>query len=541
MEYNAGQQAQYNRFSKAPGAELPRSTFDRSHGLTTAINGAYLYPTLVDELLPGDSINVRENLFGRFFTMKRAVMHPIHLTTFYFAVPVRLLWDNWEKFHGYRTGPSDTDVQSDFSVPEITVPGGGFAENSLYDYLDIPPGIDHDRVNALFPRAYTFIWNEWFRDGDLIDEASLSTGDGPDADTAHVLRKRAKRRDYFTSARPWPQAPGTDTTLPLGSVAPVVTNDETITMVRGTSEQNLQLREHDHGLGGSPDTDAVLTLGLTQPEDAAITFGSETGLQTDLTNATAATINELREAFQIQRVFERDARVGRRHVEHLKAHWGVTSPDFRLQRPEFLSGKRHTINVNPVEQTAQSFSSGDSEAGDITAHGVVAAADQGFTYTATEHMVLIGLVNLHADIKYQQGLHRKHWRGTDRFDYPLPALMHLGEQAVQNREIYADAADQDGTFGYQERWSEYRYAESRITGQMRSDATNTLEIDHLALDFGSEPALNQTFIEEDPDFARILLVPSGESRPAMKLDMHWNIKHTRVMPTYSVPGLIDHF
>jgi len=537
---NAGSQAQYNRFSKAPGAEVPRSSFDRSHGLTTAIDGAYLYPTMLEELLPGDTINVKEHIFGRFFTMKRAIMHPIHLTTFYFAVPVRLLWDNWDKFHGYRTGPSDTDVQSDFSVPEITVPGGGFAANSLYDYMDIPPGVDHDRVNALFPRAYKFIWNEWFRDGDLIDEDPHSTGDGPDADTDYTLLKRAKRRDYFTSARPWPQAPGTDTTLPLGISAPVVGDGNTAQMVHGATEYPIQHLEHDHSLGGSPTTDGYMTLGKVLTDDTALTFGDNTGLEADLSSATAATINELREAFQIQRVFERDARVGRRHVEHLKAHWGVTSPDFRLQRPEFLSGKRHTINIHPVEQTAQAYTGTDPNAGDLTAHGTVASAEQGFSYSATEHMVVIGLVNLHADIKYQQGLHRKHWRGVDRFDYPLPALMHLGEQAIQAREIYADAATQDATFGYQERWAEYRYAESRITGQMRSSASSSLEIDHLALDFGSEPSLNQTFREEDPDFARILLVPSGENRPAMKLDMHWAVKHTRAMPTFSVPGLIDH-
>ena len=526
---NAGTR-EFNRFASAPGSELPRSQFNLSHGLKTAINGAYLYPTLCMEMLPGDTFNVRENLYGRFYTMKRPVMHPIHLTTFYFAVPVRLLWDNWEKFHGYRTGPSDTDVQTDFSVPEVTVPVGGFSDESLYDYLDIKPGVEHDRVNALFARAYTFIWQEWFRDGDLIDEPTWSTGDGPDADTVHVLRKRAKRKDYLTSCRPWPQAPGSDVVIPLGDTAPVVSTGDvpTVNFTGGTNEDWLI-------------TQSVGMYAVPLPAGAeTVTWGDESGLETDLSSAEAGTINQLREAFQIQRVFEREARSGRRHVEHLKAFWGVTSPDFRLQRPEFVSGDRNTIMINAVEQTAQQYAPTDPVPGDLTAHGIVASSGHGFAYSATEHMVLIGLVNLHADVAYQDGLHKKHWRGTDRFDYPLPQLMHLGEQVVEAREAYADAADQDAVFGYQERWAEYRFAESRVTGAMRSSHPTSLDVEHLALDFGAEPSLNQAFIEEDPPFDRVLLVPNGETRPALRLDMWYEIKASRIMPTYSVPGLIDH-
>jgi hypothetical protein len=538
VQTNAGARQQ-SRFEVAPGSKLPRSKFDLSHGLKTAIDGEYIYPVLCEEMLPGDTFQCRENLFARFYTMKRAIMHPIYITTWYFAVPVRLLWDNWEKFHGYRTGPSDSDVQSDFSVPEITVPSGGFAEGSLYDYLGIPPGVEHDRVNALFARAYTFIWNEWFRDGDLIDEETWSTGDGPDATVTHQLEKRAKRKDYLTSARPWPQAPGTDTTLPLGTEAPVVTNGNPVQFQLGGSNRVLEYQSHDHGLGGSPTLDWGFTAAHSSA-DSAVTFGPESGLKTDLTNATAATINDLREAFQIQRVFEREARSGRRHVEHIKAFWGVTSPDFRLQRPEFLSGKRTMININPVEQTAIGANATDNVPGDLYAHGTASSNSQGWTYTATEHMVVLGLANLSADVVYQDGLQRKHWRGTDRFDYPLPQLMHLGEQVVENREVYSDATDQDGVFGYQERWAEYRYAESRVSGAMRSSHTNSLDIEHLALDFGSEPSLNQSFIEDEPPFSRILLVPSGETRPALRLDFWWNLTAARCMPTYSVPGLIDH-
>ena len=530
MQTYAGAQRQYEQFAHAPGAQVPRSVFPRDHGLTTGINGGYLYPIFCDEILPADTVNLREALMGRLTTLAVPIMHPVYLTTFYFAVPVRLLWENWEKFHGYRTGPSDTDVQGDFQVPEVTVPSGGFAESSLFDYMEVPPGVEHERVNALFFRAYNLIYNEWFRDQDLIDEIPFNFDDGPDPDTDYVLRKRAKRKDYLTSCRPWPQK-GEEVTIPLGTSAPVID--------AGGSGPEFTAGAVTSGLfGKTGDRDVQLGTGST-PGVNQLAW-STTDLVADLSTATASTVNQLREAFQIQRVYERDARSGNRMVEHLKAHWGVTSPDFRLQRPEFLHAHRHTIQVNPVAQTAQQYTSSDPPPGNLSAFATVTSGNQGFLYTATEHMVVLGIACLHADVTYQQGLHRKHWRGEDRFDYPLPALMHLGEQAVQAREVYADAADQTATFGYQERWAEYRYGQNVVTGPLRSGVTSSLDIWTMALDFSSEPTLNQTFIEEDPPFDRVLLVPTGDPQPNMKLDAWFTVRHTRAMPVASVPGMIDH-
>lgn len=541
MQTNAGAQSEFNRFAKAPGAELPRSVFDRSHGLKTAVNGGFLYPIMSEEMLPGDTMTVRENLFGRFTTLQVPVMHPIHVTTFYFAVPVRLLWENWDKFHGYRTGPSDTDVQSDFAVPEITVPVGGFDVGSIFDYMEIPPGVEHDRVNALFPRAYNLIYNEWFRDQDLVDEVTVNTGDGPDVDTDYTLLRRAKRKDYFTAARPWPSK-GEEVSLPLGTSAPI-TGD-----ITGAGAPTFDYSNRTGSTLRSQAGAINLNIGtLTSSTADSLSWNDPnldaSGLEADLSAATAATINQLREAFQIQRVYERDARSGNRHVEHLKAHWGVHPPDFRLMRPEFLSGKRTTVMVNPVATTysGAGYSATDVPIGELSAYATAASSGNGWTYSAVEHMVVVGLACLHADVIYQQGLDRKHWRGADRFDYPLPALMHLGEQTIEAREIYADAADQSLAWGYQERWAEYRYAQSKVTGVMRSNVTNTLDVWQLALDFDTEPSLNQSFIEEDPPFDRVLAVVQGETLPAMKLDLWWDIKHARVMPTFSVPGMIDHF
>ena len=542
MTTNAG--GVMRSFNIAPGAEVPRSVFNRSHSHKTTIDSGYLYPILCDELLPGDTFTLRENLFGRLTTPVVPVMHPMHIDTFYFAVPIRLLWENWDKFHGAEENPGDYDPDN-YETPRVTCPSGGFSAGSLYDYIGIPPDVDiewddsNNGVIAFYTRAYNLIWNEWFRDQDLQDSVTVDTDDGPDTSTDYVLLRRGKRHDYFTSARPWTQK-GPQVELPLGTSAPVVSDGttNTPTFTNGSAVRQLGYQgstvdtTHTEWGAGSG---SIPTSGGYDP-----VYWSATGLQADLSSATAATVNELREAFQIQKVYERDARSGTRYVEHLKSHWGVYPPDYRLQRPEFLGGSRSQINVNPVAQTAQRFVSNDPPPGDLSAFASV-FSDNGFVnYSADEHCVILGLVNFRVDLAYQQGVHRKFMR-QDRFDYYLPALAHIGEQAVLKREIYADAADQDSVWGYQEAWAEYRYAESRVSSIMRSDHPESLDYWHLALDFATEPNLNSTFIEDEPPVDRIIAYTSMQYATEMQLDTWFDIKHARPMPTFSVPGLIDHF
>lgn len=578
---NSRRRQRSNHFSQIPNSPIQRSVFDRSHDYKTTMDSGYLIPFFVDEVLPGDTFKLRVNAFVRMNTLVAPFMDNVFMDTFFFFVPTRLVWDNWQRFCGEQKKPGDT---TDFLIPSLSGTNS-FINGSIFDYMGLPTGVALDPaitpINALPFRAYNLIYNEWFRDENLIDLIPVLTNDGPDPISNYTLRKRAKRHDYFTSALPWPQK-GPSVDVGLTGNAPIVgfgdgsrwnfssnnsysgnqailgnpvdvldniglqvfTNREmfsTAPMIPIMMETNGPGPWSNIGNQDQSDGDNITPTRAIRGEGFYLPNGileNASGVKpyADLSGVSAITINDLRQAFQIQKFYEKWARGGSRYTETLRVMFNVISPDARLQRPEYLGGTHSRVNVVPTAQTSSTDSV--SPQSNLSAFGVLGDSAHGFNKSFVEHGYVIGLCCLRADITYQQGLNRM-WSRRQLFDFYWPTLAHLGEQVVYNKEIYTQGtAEDNGVFGYQERYAEYRYKPSMITGKLRSTDPQSLDVWHLAQKFDNLPKLNQDFIEENPPIARVIAV---QNEPQFFADFWFDLKTSRPMPVYSVPGLVDHF
>lgn len=526
--------AQHN-FATLPSADVPRSSFNRSHGYKTTFNAGKLVPIFVDEALPADTHSLSLNSMCRMVSpLTVPIMDNMYLDFFFFSVPVRLVWENFKAFMGER---SDADVAPSHTVPTIT--GTNVAAATLWDYFGLPVEMtDSIAVNSLPFRCYNLIWNEWFKSQSLQDDVTVDTDDGADTFGDYSLLDRCKRHDYITSSLPWTQK-GTEVTTSLSGSADVMP-----TATEHTTSGSSTIVWRHSGTGALPAGNygiAVGTAGNMGPNTSDTLSPTypiyPTNLYADLTGVTAVTINDLREAFQTQKFLEKQARSGSRYTETVQAFFGVKSPDSRLQRPEYLGGGSRMINVTPVTQTSESNT---TKQGTQAGHVVSASGEVGFTASFTEHSYIIGLVNVRADLTYQNCVN-KMWSRSTIYDFYWPTFAHIGEQPVLNKEVYWDdgAGVEDNTFGYQEAWADYRYKPSQITGLLRSEATSNIDEWHLSQDFGGTmPTLGDTFIKETPPMSRVKAVASA---PDFILDVFFNLNSVRAMPVYSVPGLIDHF
>lgn len=520
-----GNRISQHNFAQAPDVKIQRSQFDRSFTMKDTFNFDYLVPIFVDEMLPGDTANLRMNVFARLATQVVPVMDNLYIDYFFFFVPNRLVWDNWEKFCGAQDNPSDS---TSFILPSLDAfPAGGPEVGTIYDKMGLPTDVAGSWTlgNTLPLRAYNLIWNEWFRDQNLQNSVIENRDNGPDQIADYTLLLRGKRHDYFTSCLPSPQK-GVAVTLPLGTSAPVVSDGTSPNINRGGTVGTL------YQSGQTLQSTAVATGGAIWGD----ANGENTGLEADLSAATAATINALRLAFQVQGLLELDARGGTRYVEILQSHFNVISPDFRLQRPEYLGGGQSRINVHPVTQ--MSPTSGSNYFAQLGAFATASGSGIGFTKSFVEHGYVIGLASARADLTYQQGLN-KLWQRSTRYDFYWPKLAQLGEQAVLKSEIYMAGAASDTTvFGYQERFAEYRYKPSEIHGEFRSTYATPLDQWHMAEEFSGVPSLNAAFITSNTPITRAL---ANTTAPHILFDAWFQYKHARPLPVHSVPVTLGRF
>lgn len=572
-----------HRFSDAPAMYMKRTKFDRSHVYKTTFDSGKLIPVFVDEVLPGDTTRMSVNYFARLATPIKPIMDNIYLDWFFFFVPNRLVWEHWQNFCFEQEDPDDS---TDYVIPTVSATGnsGNAYIGSLWDYFGLPVNTSGNisGISALPFRGVYLIWNEWFRDENLQKSVKIQKGDdnevlnsarsseqpswvftsGTNIAPGLACPPRGKRHDYFTSALPWTQK-GPGVSIGLAGTASIIDPTPTTGYLLHSDSQELAAVSAYGGdassSGGyrvaqgtgtfafkknSSSSDFSAIGGFAGNSNNTVTMTAKhadtylaSDSYVDLDTSSIFTINSLRTAFQMQKFYERLARGGSRYTEVLRSFFGVVSPDARLQRPEFLGSFTKMVNVNPIAQT--SATDDTSPQGNLSAYGVTAAKFHGFTKSFVEHGYIIGFVCARADLTYQQGIN-KMWIRSTVYDFYWPTFAHLGEQAIELREIYAQGNEADNTvFGYQERYAEYRYKPSQITGKFRSSVVNgSLDKWHLSQFFDNAPTLNEEFIVENPPIERIIAVPS---EPEFLLDIGFRYTTVRPMPMFGTPGLVDHF
>lgn len=532
--------------------DMSRSTFDRSHSVKLSFNVGDVIPFYVDEVLPGDTFKVKTSKVVRMQPLVTPIMDNIYLDTYYFFVPNRLTWSHWREFNGENT-KSAWIPTTEYEVPQLTAPEGGWSVGTLADYFGVPTGVSGLSVNAMPFRAYALIMNEWFRDQNLMDPLNIPVDDATvvgvntgvyvtDVAKGGLPFKAAKYHDYFTSCLPSPQK-GPDVTIPIADPGnlPVVPMLDTVPGGSAKGSMHFSSATIDPGTRAAMYLDPNGYLYLHRDSDPSDSLGN--AIPDNLWalwngNAAAASINQLRMAFQIQKMYEKDARGGTRYIEILKSHFGVTSPDARLQRPEYLGGNRIPVNINQIVQ--QSQTTDQSPQGNPVGLSMTTDTHHDFKKSFVEHGFVIGVMVARYDHTYQQGLER-FWSRKSRFDYYWPVFANIGEQAVKNKEIFAQGtAEDDEVFGYQEAWADYRYKPSRVAGEMRSQYAQSLDVWHLADDYEQLPALSDEWIREDSAVIDRVLAVTSRNSNQMWADIYIQNRTTRPMPMYSIPGLIDH-
>jgi hypothetical protein len=547
-----------SHFSLLPRIDIGRSRFDRSASVKTSFNAGDVVPFYCEEVLPGDTFNVKTSRVVRMQTLLTPMMDNVYLDTYYFFVPNRLTWEHWKEFCGENT-QSAWIPETEYSIPQVTAPDGGWNVGTIADYLGIPTGVSNLSVSALPFRAYALIMNEWFRDQNLQDPLLVPVDDATvqGVNTATFVTDvakggkpfiAAKYHDYFTSCLPAPQK-GPDVMIPVsqGSNLPVVPLDQTI-FNQGLGDLIKPLRFGSMG-SSSPATDGLLgwnpSLNATTVKNSSGSGDDQEVFPSNLWaiddgNVSSATINQLRLAFQIQKFYEKQARGGSRYTEIVRSFFGVTSPDARLQRPEYLGGNRVPININQVVQQSGTGESTSTPQGTVVGMSQTTDSHSDFTKSFTEHGFIIGVMVARYDHTYQQGLER-FWSRKDKFDFYWPVFANIGEQAVKNKEIFVQGTDEDDeVFGYQEAWAEYRYKPSRVTGEMRSSYAQSLDVWHLADDYERLPSLSAEWIQENSKTIDRVLAVTSENSNQFFADIYVKNLCTRPMPMYSIPGLIDH-